>query len=146
MSGMILVGPKTPTETRFITFDFISNLAISETITAASIQSTVWTGHDLNPQNILSGSPVISGTTVSQMITGGVDGTIYKLVCTATTSVTISAVVYSQSPVLTTYLTVISDPLSGNPPGDYSPTQVLGIQGQQMGVVIKDSGGNVIYR
>ena len=75
-------------ETVFLkpSFDFISALAPTETLLTAVVVATVYSGVDPNPSAIISGSAAISGTQVTQLVTGGVSGTIYGLVCTVTTS------------------------------------------------------------
>ena len=67
-------------------FDFISALAVGETLVTATVVATVYSGVDPAPAAILSGAPTISGTTVLQSVTGGVVGCIYGLTCTVTTS------------------------------------------------------------
>lgn len=66
--------------------DFISELSHGETILSASTAVTVQSGVDNSPSDILSGSGVISGTTVRQVLTTGVDGVIYSVTVSATTS------------------------------------------------------------
>lgn len=76
-----LFDPKDPGEIIPLTFDFEhltatpSNPAIAVTRHSGSA--------DANPATILLGSPQVIGTSVVQKITGGVDGTTYKLVCEA---------------------------------------------------------------
>lgn len=84
----ILFKPKRVGETVFLkpAFDFISALAPGETITTATVTAAVYSGVDPNPSAIISGSAVISGTQVTQTVTGGVVGTIYGLTCVVTTS------------------------------------------------------------
>lgn len=67
-------------------FDFISRLAVTETILTASVVATVYSGVDALPSSIISGAATISGTKVTQLLTAGVAGTIYQLICTITTS------------------------------------------------------------
>lgn len=69
-----------------LVFPFISQLAIGETISTQAVVATVYTGVDVTPSAIVSGSAAASGTDVTQTITAGVAGVIYKLVCTITTS------------------------------------------------------------
>lgn len=102
--SMILMQYKGPTEYRRQTFDFISQLRPAETISSAGVACTVWTGVDSSPQSMVSGSASISGTEVNQLIIGGVAGNIYKLACTAVTSL-------GQRLVLTGYLPVVEQPL-----------------------------------
>lgn len=89
-------------ETQTLTFDFTSRLAVSETISSASVTATVYSGTDGSPQGIVSGTSTISGAVVSQKITGGLLGVTYSLKCTANTST-------AQVLQLSGYLTVIPD-------------------------------------
>ena len=88
-------------------FDFASKLAIGETVQslpAPTLAATVWSGLDSNPGAILSGAASISGSQVSQKVTGGVAGCIYKITCAPTTSA-------SNVPLLQTLLAVVQDPI-----------------------------------
>lgn len=67
-------------------FDFISRLGVAETISTASVVATVYSGVDPTPSAVISGVASISGTQVTQLLTAGVAGTIYQLVCSITTS------------------------------------------------------------
>lgn len=82
----IQFAPKLSGSTEQEIFDFISRLAIGETISSATVTASVYTGVDASPSAILSGSASISGTQVTQMVTAGVVGVIYQLSCAATTS------------------------------------------------------------
>lgn len=78
--------PKLVGETKTYKFDFLSNLAIGETISTQTCTATVWSGTDASPSSIISGSASASGSIVSQKITAGTLGVIYELLCTITTS------------------------------------------------------------
>lgn len=67
-------------------FDFISDLAVGETLSTPTVTATVWTGNDATPQSIVSGAAAVSGTAVTQNFTGGVAGTLYSLSVKANTS------------------------------------------------------------
>jgi hypothetical protein len=67
-------------------FDFSLSLDAGETLLTASVTSTVYTGVDPAPAAIRSGLPVIDGNRVDQLMTGGVEGCVYELLCTVTTS------------------------------------------------------------
>ena len=82
----ISIPGKHTSETISQVFDFISLLAIGETLSTASVAATVYSGTDASPSSIISGSASISGTKVTQLITGGTLGVTYSLVCTVTTS------------------------------------------------------------
>lgn len=101
MSLVILKG-KPLGETRNEVFDFISRLAVSETLSTASVTATVYSGTDASPSAIISGSASISGTKVTQKLTGGVLGVAYLIVCTVTTSA-------GQTLLLQGFLTITPD-------------------------------------
>lgn len=83
----MILKSKTPTETRFEVFDFVSNLAVGETITSQTVTAEVYSGVDSSPQSIVNGSAtVVNSTQVQQSMTGGILGVIYDLVCSVTTS------------------------------------------------------------
>lgn len=77
---------KVTTENEQFTFDYSPVMASPETISSATCTVTVVSGTDSNPSAILVGSPVISGLQVAQRIYNGLDGVIYRLNMTATTS------------------------------------------------------------
>lgn len=66
--------------------DFIRLLAPLETISTASVAVSVLRGEDLTPSAILDGTATIDGTTVLQVVDGGVAGVYYTLEFTANTS------------------------------------------------------------
>lgn len=72
-------------ETKTYTFDFTSDLG-SATISTQSCTAAVFSGTDASPSSILSGSASASGAVVSQKITGGVEGVLYDVTCSITTS------------------------------------------------------------
>ena len=82
----ISIPGKHASETVSQIFDFISLLAVGETLSTASVTATVYSGTDSSPSSIISGSASISGTKVTQLVTGGTLGVTYNLVCTVTTS------------------------------------------------------------
>jgi hypothetical protein len=83
-------SPKRVSEAEAFTADFAGGvtprLGTGETIVSAVWSVSVVTGVDATPSAMLSGSPSISGAKVTQMITGGVKGVTYQLICTAQTS------------------------------------------------------------
>lgn len=81
------VGPLDVTETRSIYFDFSPELKAGETLTAVDspIEVIVQAGTDPTPANLLSGSPVISGTMVQQFVQGSVNNVSYHLRAHGTT-------------------------------------------------------------
>lgn len=83
-------------------FDFTSLLAVGETILTQVVTATVYSGTDANPQNIIDGATSVNGAVISQLITGGVLGVIYELLCKVTT-------IQGQTLELSGYLAVIQD-------------------------------------
>lgn len=81
-------------------FDFTSKLAVGETISTATVTAAVYSGVDASPSAIISGSASISGAQVTQKLTAGTAGVIYKLTCSITTSA-------SNTLILTAFLAVI---------------------------------------
>lgn len=79
---------KLTTENEQFTFDFSPVLGPTETINSASCTILVKEGTDPNPNAIKVGSPAISGSQVTQRIHNGLDGVIYRLETSATTSLT----------------------------------------------------------
>jgi len=77
---------KVNAETVTETFDFQSRLALAETLSTASVVATVYSGTDASPSAVISGSATISGAQVKQKVTGGIEGNLYTLTCTVTTS------------------------------------------------------------
>ena len=91
---------KITTENEQFTFDFSPIMASGETISSASCVIQVKEGSDPSPSSIMVGSPVISGQTVAQRISGGLDGVIYRVEMTATTSLTNVYTIVADLPVL----------------------------------------------
>jgi hypothetical protein len=100
--GRVILSSKKPSEIIIEQVDFISQLGQGETILTAVCTCTVYTGVDANPSAMISGAATFSGTVVSQLVTGGVLGTIYEFLATVTTSL-------SQKIELAGYLAVIPD-------------------------------------
>jgi hypothetical protein len=98
MSGVF--SYKITTENEQFTFDFSPIMASSETISSATSTVQVKEGSDSNPTAILVGSPIVSGQTVAQRISGGLDGVIYRIEVTATTSLTNVYTIVADLPVL----------------------------------------------
>lgn len=71
-------------ETVTLTFPF--TLPEGATISSATVVASVYSGTDSNPSAILSGSDSTSGSNILQKVTGGVEGVIYQLLCSATLS------------------------------------------------------------
>jgi hypothetical protein len=71
---------------RFYLFEFLSELQVGVSLVSAGVTCLLWSGTDASPSSMVSGSATIDGTTVRQMIVGGVEGNIYTLVAAALTS------------------------------------------------------------
>lgn len=99
MTSRKIFATKRVSETKKLTFDFLSELGVSETISNASVSASVYSGTDATPSSIVSGSASISGSVVTQAITAGTAGVQYILACSATTSA-------GQILIITAYLTV----------------------------------------
>ena len=82
----IVLGSKPANETRKETFNFAAQLAIGETISTATVTSAVYSGTDAAPSAVISGAATISGVTVVQLLTGGIEGNVYLLTCSVSTS------------------------------------------------------------
>ena len=91
---------KVTTENEQFTFDFSPIMASGETISSADCVVQVKEGSDPSPSSIMVGSPVVSGQTAAQRISGGLDGVIYRLEMTATTSLTNVYTIVADLPVL----------------------------------------------
>jgi len=91
---------KITTENEQFTFDYSPVLGTTETISSATCTVEVKEGTDPTPSAILVGSPSISGSQVAQRISGGLDGVIYRLQMTATTSATNVYTIVGDLPVL----------------------------------------------
>ena len=79
---------KDPVETVLLTLDYAENLLqTGETINSAMWNIIVFSGTDPSPNAMLAAASIISGTTVSRLITGGIDGVVYKISCTVYTSI-----------------------------------------------------------
>lgn len=79
MSSRVIFPPKGQGETLLLTFNFGSALSAGETISVATAAAVVYSGTDASPSAILSGSASISGQEVTQLVTAGVEGTIYDV-------------------------------------------------------------------
>lgn len=86
MSSHVVFDSKQAGSTEPRVFDFLSKLAVGETISGAAVTAAVYSGVDASPSAIVSGAATISGSQVSQKFTAGTVGVIYQLTCTVTTS------------------------------------------------------------
>lgn len=101
MSGQQTQYTKYVSEDKFLDWDFASQLAVGETLVAATVTASVYSGTDANPSAIVSGNDTISGSVVTQKIVDGTAGVQYWVDCAATTSA-------GQVLVLRSYLSVLS--------------------------------------
>lgn len=90
---------KITTEVRPLTFDFAQVIGSGETISTAATSIIVRDGTDANPSAMLSGAPTISGTKVTQKVTGGISEVTYRLIVTITTSASNTYVSIGDLPV-----------------------------------------------
>lgn len=99
---MCQLTPKDPDEHVRIAFDYTMLLSAGETITSASVVSSLQSGRDPSPGSLVSGAAdIVDGNTVVQMIVGGTEGATYLLKCKAQTSSGQQLVVASTLPVHT---------------------------------------------
>jgi len=102
MNRVVLPG-KRAGETLLLTqFNFLSLLQISETISTAVFTSSVYSGVDPSPSSVISGSATVATPAPTQLVTGGILGVIYEILCTVTTSL-------GQTLELCGYLAIITD-------------------------------------
>jgi hypothetical protein len=73
-------------ETITLGFDFRKLIGTGETIATGQWDVEVVEGIDASPDSMKYGNPSVSGAKISQLITGGVDGNVYRMICTANTS------------------------------------------------------------
>lgn len=80
-------SPKDPDESIILSFDYSDVLPdISETLTYAEWDITVYAGADNNASSMLTGQRGIVGKTTSVLVTAGVDLCDYVITCRVTTS------------------------------------------------------------
>lgn len=94
MTRAVIVPSKRTDDTIPVQFPFADQLEFGEVISGQAVTCVVFTGTDANPSEVLEGAPTTDGTTVTQIITGGVVGNIYQLVALVNTS---NANIYSKS-------------------------------------------------
>lgn len=66
-----------------MSFDFSQEIAASDSIVSALTTVTVDNGTDATPSAMVPDAATVSGKTVLQRVTGGLNGVIYKLRCKA---------------------------------------------------------------
>lgn len=77
---------KLQTESADFEVDFLSRLAVGETVLTAASTVEVLSGVDANPTAMLSGLPSILGAVVTQRLIGGLPGVVYQLSIAVRTS------------------------------------------------------------
>jgi hypothetical protein len=82
---LLQLPSKTVAETIPITFNFSDKLQFGETVTGSAVACSVFSGTDPSPTSMV-GAITNSGTSVSVIITGGIVGNLYLLVCVVTAS------------------------------------------------------------
>jgi hypothetical protein len=100
--GRVILSSKKPSEIIIEQVDFISQLGPGEVILTAVCTCSVYTGVDPNPSAMISGAATFAGSVVSQLVIGGILGTIYEFLATVTTNL-------GQKIELAGYLAVIPD-------------------------------------
>lgn len=80
------LAPKLLGESPNVKFDFAGRIAAGVTLSSPTVTATVYSGTDAAPSNIISGAASVSGSIVTQKVTGGTLGVIYELLCQVTTS------------------------------------------------------------
>lgn len=106
MPGLIILPQKSPAATQAVVFDFASSYSVgtTATLTSATVTATVWAGVDPSPGLIVDGVATVNGLQATQLVTGGVDGVVYRVKCVALTSDGQTLVQYG-------YLAVVDNPL-----------------------------------
>lgn len=98
----IVQPPKLLGETKTYTWDFTSVMSAAETISSAVATASVYSGTDLIPGNLISGSASISGQKILQNLAAGTLGVLYEVLVTITTSL-------GQTLQLSSFLAVVPD-------------------------------------
>jgi hypothetical protein len=84
--SLVIFNNKPQDDTRLVTVDFVGRIPPGDYITSVSTWIEMADGVDFTPQALLKGAPVFDGTEVSQMITAGIIGNIYRLSFIANTA------------------------------------------------------------
>lgn len=87
-----------PVENQSLTMNFVNDLDQGETILSANVLCEVSSGTDASPSSRLTGSPAISGTNVSQRVSGLLPGVVYRLRYVVTTSTGNTTELYTHQP------------------------------------------------
>lgn len=96
--------PKAASETRIIIADLASAMNAGDALSSATVTCSLWSGVDASPSSVISGSATVSGTKVTQKVTGGVEGNIYILTFSGVTAATATV-------KATMYLAIVTQPV-----------------------------------
>jgi hypothetical protein len=102
MTYRTLIDAKTASTDLSAVFDFARDITGGEVINSASTTATVYSGTDPTPSAVTLGPPTIFGRQTIQILTGGVLGVTYNIVCTIVTSL-------GQTLIREGYLVVVPD-------------------------------------
>lgn len=89
---------KYASSTKTYVFDFTSRLALGETVSSAVVSGTSYSAE--SGASISVGSPTVSSPRVSVSISGGTEGAVFLITCTATTSAGQILPMYAYLPVV----------------------------------------------
>jgi hypothetical protein len=82
-----MLSDKDPNSTEFFSFNYGSDARlVGDSIVSAVVTNSVIQGADADSDDMLIGPVIVSGSTIYQMVTAGLAGRIYKLLCYATTT------------------------------------------------------------
>lgn len=79
---MYTLPAKTPTEEKIVTFDFTIEAVAGSILSAPTIAKSVISGTDPAAVSLTVGAPSVSGLQAQALVSGGLDGVVYQLVCT----------------------------------------------------------------
>lgn len=78
--------PKPVSSTESRSLDFVNEIPAGDSISTKSVVASVYSGTDASPSSLISGSATSSGTIVTQNLTAGTLGVMYKLTWTVVTA------------------------------------------------------------
>lgn len=83
---MYTLPAKTPTEAKLVTFDFTTEAVADNTLSSPTVAKALISGDDPAAVGLTVGAAVAVGLQAQALVSGGVDGAVYRLTCTATAS------------------------------------------------------------
>lgn len=83
---MFNLPAKTPAESKLVTFDFANEAATETTLSSPTVAKALISGGDAGAAALNIGAASVVGRTVQAMISAGIDGSTYRLTCTAAAS------------------------------------------------------------